>query len=306
VLTVLCGGVGAARFLVGATSVADPSQVTAIVNVGDDIVLHGLHISPDLDTVTYTLAGVHNDELGWGLTNESWRVMDELEALGGPTWFRLGDRDLATHLYRTGRLAQGATLSDVTAELASARRIRTQIIPATDDPVATIVTTVEGEPLSFQEYFVARRHDVAVSAIEFHGAERSVPAPGVLAAIHEAAHVVVAPSNPLVSIDPVLAIPGIREALAERRADAIAISPIVAGAALKGPADRLLRELGHEPTALGVARLYRELVGTFVIDERDAALRASVESLGLRCVVTDTVMRDPQRAASLAEVVLGG
>jgi LPPG:FO 2-phospho-L-lactate transferase len=306
VLTVLCGGVGAARFLVGATAVADASQVTAIVNVGDDTVLHGLHISPDLDTITYTLAGVHNDELGWGLTAETWRVMEELETLGGPTWFRLGDRDLATHLYRTGRLAQGASLSDVTAELAAARRVRTRIVPVTNEPVATVVTTVDGERLSFQEYFVARRHDVDVATITFDGAEHASPAPGVLAAIAEASLVVVAPSNPLVSIDPVLAVPHVREALRARRAEAVAISPIIAGAALKGPADRLLRELGHEPSALGVARLYRELVGTFVIDEQDAALRSSVESLGLRCVVTDTVMRDPQRAASLAEVVLGG
>jgi LPPG:FO 2-phospho-L-lactate transferase len=305
VFTVLCGGVGAARFLVGATAVRDPAQITAVVNVGDDTVLHGLHISPDLDTVTYTLGGVHNDELGWGMTSETWRVMDELTSLGGPTWFRLGDRDLATHLYRTGRLAEGATLSAVTRELAHARKVRTHIIPVTDDRLATIVTTAEGELLSFQEYFVARRHDVAVVAIEFEGAPRSSPAPGVLAAIADAERVVVAPSNPLVSIDPVLAVPGIREALAERRADAIAITPIVAGAALKGPAARLLRELGHEPTAVGVARLYRELVGTFVLDERDAQLRSDVEALGLRCVVTDTVMSDPQRAGALAEAVLG-
>jgi LPPG:FO 2-phospho-L-lactate transferase len=304
VLTVLCGGVGAARFLTGATAVTDAAQVTAIVNVGDDAVLHGLHISPDLDTITYTLAGMHNEELGWGLTAESWRVMEELEGLGGPTWFRLGDRDLATHLFRTGRLAQGATLSTVTGELAAARKVRTRIVPVTDDPVATIVTTVDGERLTFQEYFVERRHDVTVAAIEFDGVERSVPAPGVLASIREASLLVIAPSNPLVSIDPLLAVPGVRSAIEERRSTATAISPIVAGAALKGPADRLLRELGHEPTALGVARHYRELVGTFVLDERDAALRADVEALGLRCVVTDTVMRDPQRAAALAKVVL--
>ncbi|HEV3327899.1 MAG TPA: 2-phospho-L-lactate transferase [Acidimicrobiales bacterium] len=305
-LTVLCGGVGAARFLVGATAVVDAEGVTAIVNVGDDTVVHGLHVSPDLDTVIYTLAGVHNDELGWGLAGESWRVMDELAALGGPTWFRLGDRDLATHLYRTGRLAEGATLSDVTAELAAARGVRSRIVPVSDDPVATFVTTDTGERLDFQEYFVARRHDVTVASIEFDGARRASPAPGVLEAIGEASAVVVAPSNPLVSIDPVLAVPGVRAAVQARRADALAISPIVAGAALKGPADRLLADLGHEPTALGVARHYRELVGTFVLDERDAALRSDVESLGLRCVVTDTVMRDPQRAASLAKVVLGG
>lgn len=306
VLTVLCGGVGAARFLVGLAQVVDPEHITAIVNVGDDVVVHGLRVSPDLDTVTYTLAGVHNQEAGWGLAGESWRVMDELALLGGPTWFRLGDRDLATHLFRTGRLASGAALSEVTNELAWARGVRTRILPVTDDPVSTELTTLDGERLSFQEYFVVRRHDVCVKGIEFVGASTAVPAPGVLAAIGEASLVVVAPSNPLISIDPVLSIPGVRDALHERRDVAVAISPIVAGSALKGPADRLLRELGHEPTALGVARLYASLVATFVLDERDAELQGAVEDLGLRCVFTDTVMADPSRAASLARVVLDG
>jgi LPPG:FO 2-phospho-L-lactate transferase len=286
--------------------VVDPSQLTAIVNVGDDVVLHGLAVSPDLDTVTYTLAGVHNDAAGWGLRDESWRVMEELEALGGDTWFRLGDRDLATHLYRTGRLAQGAPLSTVTGELARVRGVRTRILPVTDDPLATVLTARDGEQLSFQEYFVARRHAVEIAHVAFEGAGRARPAPGVLDAIREAVLVVVAPSNPLVSIDPVLAVPGVREAVRARRDRAVAVSPIIAGSALKGPADRLLRELGHEVSALGVARYYRDLVATFVLDERDEHLRAEVEALGLRCVVTDTVMSDPSRAAALADVVLRG
>jgi LPPG:FO 2-phospho-L-lactate transferase len=304
VLTVLCGGVGAARLLEGLVQIVEPSTITAVVNVGDDVVMHGLHVSPDLDTVTYTLAGEHNDAMGWGLAGETWRVMDELAALGGEVWFRLGDRDLATHLLRTGRLAAGDTLSSVTAALAAARGVAVRIVPATDDPLATVLTTTSGERLSFQEYFVARRHDVDVAAIEFVGADDASPAPGVLEAIATATRVVIAPSNPLVSIDPVLRVPGIAEALAATRATTVAVSPIVAGAALKGPADRLLRDLGHDATALGVARHYAGLLGTFVLDTRDEALAPDVEALGMRCVVTDTVMSDPRRAGALAQVVL--
>jgi LPPG:FO 2-phospho-L-lactate transferase len=304
VLTVLCGGVGAARLLTGLVQVVDPATITAVVNVGDDVVLHGLHVSPDLDTITYTLAGLHNDATGWGVADESWRVLDELAVLGAPTWFRLGDRDLATHLFRTGRLAAGATLSQVTEELTAARGVRVRLVPATDDLVATVVTARDGERLGFQEYFVARRADVDVAAIEFTGVERAAPAPGVLPALAAATRVVLAPSNPVVSIDPVLAIPGVRDAVCARRDDVVAVSPIVAGAAIKGPADRLLADLGHEVSALGIARYYRDLVGTLVIDERDAGLRDDVEALGIRCVVTDTVMSDATRSAALAKVVL--
>jgi LPPG:FO 2-phospho-L-lactate transferase len=303
VLTVLCGGVGAARLVSGLSQVVDESTITCIVNVGDDLVVHGLHVSPDIDTVTYTLAGLHNEATGWGVAGESWRVMDELGEIGGPVWFRLGDRDLATHLYRTGRLRAGASLADVTSELARARGVRAAVLPVTNDVLATMLTTEAGERLTFQEYFVARRHDVAVSKVEFLGAADSGPAPGVLEAIDAAAQVIVAPSNPLVSIDPILAVPGIAAAIASRRDHVVGISPIVAGAAIKGPADRLLRELGHEASALGVARLYHGLVGTFVIDERDASLSGRIEQLGMRCVVTDTMMTDRDRAAALAKVV---
>ena len=305
-LTVLCGGVGAARLLSGLVDVVDPDSITAIVNVADDLWVHGLYVAPDLDTITYTLGGVHNDVTGWGVDQESWRVMDELALLGGPTWFRLGDRDLATHLYRTGRLAEGAPLSTVAAELAAARGVRVHLVPVSNDPVATVLTTSSGERLEFQEYFVARRHDVDVARIDFEGAASARPSPGVLEAIAAATRVLIAPSNPLVSIDPILAVPGVRDAVASRRGDVVAVSPIVAGAALKGPADRLLASLGHESSALGVARHYASLVGTFVLDERDAVLCAGVEALGMRCVVTDTVMSDRSRAAALAKVLAGG
>jgi LPPG:FO 2-phospho-L-lactate transferase len=232
--------------------------------------------------------------------------MEELGALGGPDWFRLGDRDLATHLFRTGRLDEGATLSEVTAQLTAARGVDVDVRPVTDDEVSTVLTTVDAERLSFQEYFVARRHDVAVREIEFVGAPESRPAPGILAAIGGAERVIIAPSNPLVSIDPILAIPGVAAAVERRRADTVAVSPIVNGAALKGPADRLLRELGHEPTALGVARLYGRLAATFVLDSLDESLRVEVEGLSMRCVVTDTVMSDPQRARALAMTVSSG
>ena len=306
VFTVLCGGVGAARLLAGLVRTVDPAEITAIVNVGDDVVMHGLHVSPDLDTITYTLAGLHNDATGWGVVDESWRVMDELASIGGPTWFRLGDRDLATHLYRTGRMAEGATLSEVTAELVKARDVAVQVRPATDDRVSTELTSVAGERLSFQEYFVARHHDVEIRSIEFVGAGTATAAPGVLSAIERAERVIVAPSNPLISIDPILAIPGITEAVARRRSETIAVSPLVAGAALKGPADRLLRELGNEASAVGVARHYRDIAATFVIDVLDEPLRDQVEQLGMRCVVTETVMSDPRRAAALASTVCHG
>ena len=302
-LTVLCGGVGAARLVAGITHVSDEASITCVVNVGDDLVVHGLHVSPDLDTVTYTLGGLHNEATGWGVTDESWRTMDELAVIGGPVWFRLGDRDLATHLYRTGRLRAGAALSTVSGELARARGVRATILPVTDDVVATVLTTTSGERLTFQEYFVARRHDVPISRIEFLGAADAQPAPGVLESVRAASKVIFAPSNPLVSIDPILAVPGLAGAVAARRDRVVGVSPLVAGAAVKGPADRLMRELGHESSALGVARLYEGLVGTFVIDERDASLKSAIERLGMRCIVTDTMMTDPSRSASLAKVV---
>ena len=301
----LAGGVGAARMLTGLIQVAPPERIMAIVNTGDDVTLHGLHISPDLDTVTYTLAGAVNAETGWGLAGETWATMDELARYGSGrlAWFRLGDRDLATHLYRTSRLHEGATLSQVTAEIAGRWQVGVRVVPMSDDPVETRVT-VGGVEIGFQDYFVGRRHDVAVESIRFAGIQNARPSPGVLDAIDSADVVVICPSNPLVSIAPVLSVPGIEDAIAARRADVVAVSPIVAGHAIKGPADRLLAELGHEASAVGVARLYARIAGTLVIDETDAGLAKAVEAEGLHCIVAPTIMRGPAEAAALARVVL--
>jgi LPPG:FO 2-phospho-L-lactate transferase len=302
--TVLAGGVGAARFLRGLVQVREPSSVTAIVNVGDDTVLHGLHISPDIDTVTYTLAGAINPETGWGLRDETWQAMDMVEHYGGPSWFRLGDRDLGTHLYRTGRLSDGAPLSVVTAEIAASWGVDVRLLPATDDSLRTMVTVVGEGEIGFQDYFVGRQHSVPVTGVRFEGAASARAAPGVLEAIAEADVVVIAPSNPLVSIGPVLAVPSVRDAVRAARARTVAISPIVAGAALKGPADRMLRELGHESSVVGIARIYAELASVLVIDEADSALATDVEAEGIRCVVTSTIMSSPEAAASLARTTL--
>ncbi len=310
-LVALCGGVGAARMLSGLERVLPPADITAIVNVGDDMVLHGLHISPDLDTVTYTLAGMDNRDTGWGVAGESWAVMDELGRLGGEDWFRLGDRDLATHLFRTGRLRGGETLSSVTAELCRRRGIAVRLLPVTDDPLRTRVTLAEASPLGpagtevgFQDYFVRLHHDVAVNGVRFEGAGAAHPSPGVMESLEQADTIVVCPSNPVVSIGPVLAVPGVREILATRRARVVAVSPIIAGAALKGPADRLMAELGTEASVVGLARLYAPWAGTLVVDTADAERAADVEAEGVRCIVTPTVMSSPERAADLARVVV--
>jgi LPPG:FO 2-phospho-L-lactate transferase len=302
--TVLAGGVGAARFLSGLVQVIEPSSVTAIVNVGDDTVLHGLHISPDIDTVTYTLAGAINPETGWGLRDETWQAMDMVERYGGPSWFRLGDRDLGTHLYRTGRLAEGAPLSAVTAEIAQSWGLDVRLLPATDDRLRTMVTVADEGEIGFQDYFVGRQHSVPVTALRFDGASVARPAPGVLEAIADGDVVVIAPSNPLVSIGPVLAVPGVLDAVGAARARTVAISPIVAGAALKGPADRMLRELGHEASVVAVARIYSDLASVLVIDEADGELAADVEAAGVRCVTTSTIMSSPEAAAALARTTL--
>jgi LPPG:FO 2-phospho-L-lactate transferase len=305
-VTVLAGGVGAARLLAGMVRVVPPAEVTAVVNVADDTVLHGLAISPDLDTVVYTVAGAIDPERGWGLRDESWQAMATLERYGGATWFALGDRDLGTHLYRTARRAEGAPLSEVTGEIARAWGLELDVRPVSDDPVRTVLTLAEsGDEVAFQDYFVRLRHAVAVSAVRFGGAAEAKPAPGVLDAIASADTVVVAPSNPIVSIGPVMAVPGVSEAVTARRDAVVAVSPLVGGRALKGPADRLMRELGHDDSVVGVAKLYAPFAGTLVIDGVDAEHAETVRTLGLRCVVTDTIMRDPAAAAALCEVALG-
>jgi LPPG:FO 2-phospho-L-lactate transferase len=302
----LAGGVGAARFLRGLLRVVDPRECTAVVNVGDDVELHGLWVSPDLDTVTYTLADAIDPERGWGLAGETWHAMESLGRYGGITWFNLGDRDLGTHLYRTHRRREGASLSEVTAEIVAAWGLELRVLPVTDDRVETRVVLAEtGTEVNFQEYFVKHRHGVAVSGVRFAGVEQTSPAPGVLDAIGAADVVVVAPSNPIVSIGPLLAVPGVRDAVRARRASTVAVSPIVGGAALKGPADRMLVELGHESSVVGVARLYRDLASVLVIDAVDEHLADDVERTGMRCVVTDTIMQTPARAEALARTVLG-
>lgn len=307
----IAGGVGAARFLRGLVRALPPAAVTTIVNVADDVVLHGLAISPDLDTVVYTVAGEIDPERGWGLRDETWQAMATVRRYGGIGWFNLGDRDLGTHLYRTQRLRDGASLSTVTAEIAAAWELGLRVLPVSDDRVETRVTLRDGDDetpaggeVNFQEYFVKRRHGVAVTSVRFVGVEDARPAPGVLEAIASAGAVVIAPSNPIVSIGPVLAVPGVRAAVCARRDRTVAISPIVGGAALKGPADRMLVELGHESSVVGVARLYRDLASVLVVDEADRHLAPAVEDAGMRCVVTDTIMRDPDVAATLARTTL--
>ena len=312
-VAVLSGGVGAARFLRALTGVVDPSLVTAIVNTGDDTVLHGLSISPDLDTVTYTLAEAIDPERGWGLVGETWTAMASLEryeavrpegSSAATRWFNLGDRDLATHLYRTARLREGATLGEVTDEVRRAWGVGVELVPMSDDRRSTVVTLDDeaGTDVGFQDYFVRLRHSVPVRAVRFDGdAELSARARDALA---EAETVVVAPSNPLVSIAPIRSLPGVDELLAERRDRVVAISPIVGGAALKGPADRMLVELGHEASVVGVARLLADVASALVVDPADEHLADDVEREGLRCVVVPSIMSDPATARALAGATL--
>lgn len=306
-ICVLAGGVGAARLLAGLVRVVDPAEVTVVGNVADDVVLHGLHVSPDLDTITYTLADQVDTERGWGLRGETWQAMEGVRRYGGIGWFNLGDRDLGTHLYRTQRLSEGASLSQVTAEITRAWDLDLRLLPVTDDPLRTRVTVVDpdGErEVGFQEWFVQRRHDVPVRAVRVAGADEAAPAPGVVEALIEAEAVVVAPSNPIVSIGPLLAVAGVDEALVAARDRTVAVSPIIAGAALKGPADRLMADLGHEPSVVGVARIYAERAGTLVVDEADAALADDVAAAGVAPLVAPTIMSSPEATDALARTVL--
>ncbi|MEY2444684.1 MAG: 2-phospho-L-lactate transferase [Ilumatobacteraceae bacterium] len=312
-IAVLCGGVGAARFLTALAHVVEPSNTVGIVNTGDDTVLHGLRISPDLDTVTYTLAEAIDRDRGWGLSNESWRAMEALQryaaarpdgSSAAPTWFNLGDQDLATHFYRTARLAEGATLTDVTAEICAAWGVAQRLVPMSDGRVSTVVTLASGEDVSFQEYFVKLRHGVPVQGVRFDGADTARLTAGLDDVLTAAECVLLAPSNPIVSIGPIRALDGVDALLEARRSSVVAISPIVGGAALKGPADRMMSELGHEPSVVGVARLYAPIAGTLVIDPADAHLAGAVQAQGMRAVVTPSVMSTPEIGAELARVVL--
>lgn len=313
-VAVLCGGVGAARFLLALERAWPAASTDAIVNTGDDTVLHGLNISPDLDTVTYTLAGAIDPERGWGLRDETWRSMESLGryaavrpdgSTAAPTWFNLGDRDLATHFYRTARLAEGAPLTDVAAEISAAWAVRQRLLPMADQAVHTMVTlAVERVEVPFQEYFVQRRHAVAVGSVRFSGVETARPTAHVLAALREAAAVVVAPSNPIVSIGPIRALEGIDEVLAARRESVVAVSPLVGGAALKGPADRMMLELGHRADVVGVAQLYAPIASALLIDPLDAHLADGVRAAGMEPVVVPSVMSTPAIGEALARRAL--
>jgi LPPG:FO 2-phospho-L-lactate transferase len=295
----LAGGVGGAKLAAGLQDVLPAGDLAVVVNTADDFALWGLRICPDLDTVMYTLAGISNPETGWGLAGESFDALNMLERYGEDTWFKLGDMDLATHILRTSRLRSGETLTEVTAALSGALDVGSIILPMSDDPVSTVLETPDGR-LEFQEYFVRRGQRDEVLGVELRGIEDAGPTEGVLAAISGADAIVLCPSNPVVSIGPLLAVPGIRESLASSSAPKVAVSPIVGGRALKGPADRMLASLGHEVSATGVARMYTGLVDGMVVDRIDEDEQSGIEALGMRALVTESVMRGAEDRARLA------
>ncbi len=302
-LVVLAGGVGAARFLSGLTAHVDPSEITVIGNTADDLELHGLSISPDLDTITYTLAGVVDPAQGWGVAQDTFECLGFLDRYSGDTWFRLGDRDLATHIYRTALLNRGVPLSEATAAVAERLGLTTRILPMTDDIVRTWITTPT-DRLDFQTYFVRRGARDEVRQVEFEGAEEAEPAPGVIEALESARGVIVAPSNPFISIGPILAVPGIREALRTTPATVVAISPIAAGRAFKGPTARMMAGLGHEVSALAVARLYQDFLDAFILDKQDAASAEAIRELGVKSFTADIAMSSDERKKALAAQTL--
>jgi LPPG:FO 2-phospho-L-lactate transferase len=295
--------VGASKLLLGLYEVMAPGGLTAIVNTGDDINLHGLKISPDLDIVTYTLAGIIDPAKGWGYRGETFHALKRLAAFGRVNWFNLGDRDLATHIHRSALLSEGKSLSDIADAIRDALGVKARILPMCNQPVPTIIESDEG-PLHFQEYLVKRRAEPVVRGIRFDGIEHAKPAPGVLEAIRVSQHVIVCPSNPLISIGPILAVPGIREELRRRREHVVAVCPIVGGKSLKGPSDKMLEELGHEASATGVAKLYADFSGIFVIDPLDRNQRPAIEKLGLRVEVLPTVMKSRAQKRKLARALL--
>jgi LPPG:FO 2-phospho-L-lactate transferase len=302
-ITALAGGVGASKLLLGLHDVIDPRDLTVIVNTGDDITLHGLKISPDLDIVTYTLAGIVDEAKGWGYRGETFNALKRLAAFGRINWFNLGDRDLATHIHRSAMLAEGKSLSDAAESIRLALGVKARILPMCDQPVPTMIDTAEGE-LHFQEYLVKRRAKPVERGIRFDGADKARPANGVLEAIRNADCILICPSNPLISIGPILAVPGIREALRARRESVIAVCPIVGGKSLKGPSDKMLAELGHEPSAVGVAKLYADFTGTFVIDPADKAQAEPIRKLGMNVEVVPTVMKTRAQKRKLARALL--
>ena len=302
-ITALAGGVGASKLLLGLYDVADPARLAAIVNTGDDITLHGLKISPDLDIVTYTLAGIIDPAKGWGFRGETFHALKRLAVFGRVNWFNLGDRDLATHIHRTAMLAEGKSLTEAAESIRAALGVKSRILPMSDQPVPTIIDSDEGA-LHFQEYLVKRRAEPVVRGIRFDGAESARPAPGVLEAIRDADRIIVCPSNPLISIGPILAVGGIREALRARRKDVIAVCPIVGGKSLKGPSDKMLVQLGYESSAQAVANLYADFTGTFVLDPADETHVEKIKELDMKVAVIPTVMKTPADKRKLARALV--
>lgn len=302
-VTALAGGVGGAKLLVGLDRALDPGCLTAVVNTGDDEVIYGVHVSPDIDIVTYWLAGIADFERGWGIADDTFTVVDSFAKLGGESWFRLGDRDLATCLYRTLRLGDGAALSSVTDDIRRALGVGTRILPATDDTLRTLVHTTDGLTLAFQEYFVRERQKPDVGSVTYTGADEAKPAPGVIDAIASADTVVVCPSNPVLSIGPILAVTEIRDSL-RAHPNVVAVTPIVRGAALKGPADRILNSMGTGSSAASVARMYSDFVNMFVVDSQDSEHAAQIESPALDVALLDTVMHDRAASHRLAQEIL--
>ena len=299
-VVILSGGVGGARFLRGVVDAMDPRELTIVGNVGDDVEVLGLHVSPDLDSILYALTGLADDERGWGRADESWHALETVSALGGEDWFRLGDRDLGLHLVRTQALRRGEPLSAVTARIAAALGLEATLLPATDAPLRTWLDTPAGS-FPFQGWFVARGHRDEVDWVRFEGADTAAPAPGVVEALENADLIVVAPSNPYVSIGPILAVGAVREALEQRRVPSVAVSPLIGGRAVKGPADRMLARLAGGTSPAHVARCYEGLIDALVVDEADADDLADVD---VRPIVTQTLMRDADSRLRLAEAVL--
>jgi LPPG:FO 2-phospho-L-lactate transferase len=302
-ITALAGGVGASKLLLGLYGVLDPSLLTIIVNTGDDIVMHGLRISPDLDIVTYTLAGVVDATKGWGLRAETFHTLKHLAGYGRANWFDLGDRDLATHIHRTTLFAEGKTLSQAADSIRTSLGVKSRILPMSDSPIPTMIDSNEGS-LHFQEYLVKRRAEPVVTGIRFAGVESAQPAPGVLDAIRDADRIIVCPSNPLISIGPILAVPQVREQLRAHKEKVFAVCPIVGGKSLKGPSDKMLAQLGHDPTAVGVARLYADFTGTFVIDPVDKSQASAISALGMKVEVLPTVMKTLAQKRKLGSALL--
>ena len=302
-ILVLTGGTGGAKLVLGLQQVVAPEELTVVVNTGDDLEWWGLHVSPDIDSVLYALAGLLSPERGWGVDKDSFRCLERMAQLGQPSWFALGDLDLATHLTRTAMLRAGQSLSRATRELAASMGIGARVLPMSDDPVATVLDTAKGT-LKFQEYFVRERHQIEVRRVHFEGAHRARPAPGVVESIESAEAVILAPSNPVTSIGPILAVPGIRDALRRTRAPVAAVSPIVGGAAISGPAGALMQMMGWPSTIAGVARAYEDFLDVLVADRADKTAASLLRSDDLRVLCTNTIMSSPAVRRELAGFVL--